>query len=123
MNLTYADVEKRMSHYPPADAETMEAHGLLRELAKAHAKAVMDLLPAGREKSLVMTALEEALMWANAAIARNGGPAPHIQITEIEVIRNDFGVHYGTAPREGGVTLGGRDAHLTPASDEGSRPL
>lgn len=112
MNLTYADVDKRMSHYPPPDALTGEAHGLLRDLAKAHAKAVMDILPAGREKSLVLTALEEALMWSNAAVARNGGPAPHIQITEIEIIRNDFGILYGTAPREGGVTLGGRDAGI-----------
>lgn len=122
MNITYADVEKRMSHHPPPDATTGEAHGLLRDLAKAHAKAVMDLLPAGREKSVVMTHLEDALMWANAAVARNGGPAAHIQITEIEVIRADFGIHYGTG-RPGGVTLGGRDAGLDPVEDEGSRPL
>lgn len=119
MNLTYADVDKRMGFHPADTDLKREAHGLLRDLAKAHAKAVMDLLPAGREKLLVLTSLEEALMWANAAVARNGGPAPHIQITEVEVIRADFGIHYGTAPREGGVTLGGRDA----VDAEGSRPL
>lgn len=119
MNLTYADVDQRMSHHPPKDALTGETHGLLRDLAKAHAKAVMDILPAGREKSLVMTKLEEALMHANAAIARTGGPAQHITITELEIIRNDFGVLYGTAPREGGVTLGGRDAGVTLDPNDG----
>jgi hypothetical protein len=31
---------------------------------------LLDLLPPGREKALVLTNLEQAMFWANAAIAR-----------------------------------------------------
>ena len=96
MDLNYGDVDRRMSHYAPTNDLTIQSHELARELAKAHAKALMDLLPAGREKSLVLTALEEALMWSNAAIARHRGPAPHVTITTVEEIRTDFSVRYGT---------------------------
>lgn len=114
MNITYADVDKRMSHYPPANDTTIAAHELLRDLAKAHAKAVMDLLPAGREKSVVMTHLEDALMWANAAVARSGGPAPHLTLTGLAEIREDFDQHYGT----------GSVAHTrVPGQDQGASPL
>jgi hypothetical protein len=36
------------------------------------ADAVLDLVPPGREQSLAFTALEEAMFWANAGIARAG---------------------------------------------------
>lgn len=95
MDLNYADVDKRMRHYAPQNDTTIGAHELLRALAMAHAKAVMDLLPPGREKSLVLTSLEEALMWSNAAVARNGGPAQHVTVTTLNEIRADFSVRYG----------------------------
>lgn len=96
MDLNYADVDKRMRHYAPQNETTIGAHELLRSLARAHAKAVMDLLPPGREKSLVLTNLEEALMWSNAAVARNQGPAAHVTVTTLDEIRDDFGINYGT---------------------------
>lgn len=117
MNITYADVEKRMSHHPPTSDTAAAAHETARIISKAHAKAMMDLLPAGREKSVVMTHLEDALMWANAAIARSGGPAPHLTITGLYEIREDFDQHYGT----------GNVAHTrtlpAPAEEQGSSPL
>lgn len=96
MDLNYGDVDKRMKFYPANTETTVGAHELLRALARAHAKAVMDLLPPGREKSLVLTSLEEALMWANAAVARNGGPATQVTVTTLNEIRADFGINYGT---------------------------
>ena len=35
-------------------------------------------LPPGREKELAITKLEEAMFWANAAIARNSGELPPV---------------------------------------------
>lgn len=100
MNLTHADVDKRLSYYPPLGPVTREAHELVRDLTKAYAKVLMDLLPAGREKSLVLTEIETTMFWANAAIARNGGPAPHIGLTEINEIREDFDIRYPGTDRD-----------------------
>lgn len=45
----------------------------IRSEAKSLAVTVEGLCPPSREKSLAMTKLEEAVMWANAAIAREEG--------------------------------------------------
>lgn len=44
---------------------------IIREMAKDYAARIMTLCPDSREKSLALTKLEEAVMWANASIARN----------------------------------------------------
>ena len=43
----------------------------LRDLAKELASMFLDYCPESRERSLALTKLEEAVMWANASIARN----------------------------------------------------
>lgn len=100
MDLNHSDVEKRLTHYPPSGQVTVDAHVLVRDLSKAYGKVLMDLLPAGREKSLVLTSLEETMFWANAAIARNGGPAQHIGLTEINEIREDYDIRYPGTDRD-----------------------
>jgi len=42
----------------------------VREAMRAAAVAVAQAAPEGREQSLALTKLEEAMFWANAAIAR-----------------------------------------------------
>lgn len=64
-----AEIEKRFSHHPP-DALKVDIHVMVRAAFKELATG-LDILPESREKSLAYTALEESLMWANAAIARN----------------------------------------------------
>jgi hypothetical protein len=43
----------------------------LRKQAKLFAEAVEAFCPPSRERSLAMTAVQEAIMWANASIAIN----------------------------------------------------
>ena len=43
----------------------------LRRMAKELALNILVKCPDSRERSLAMTKLEEAIMWANASIARN----------------------------------------------------
>jgi len=43
----------------------------IRDASKGFALMLNDICPDSREKSLALTKLEEAMFWANAAIARN----------------------------------------------------
>lgn len=67
--ITPEEIYERMG-YHPATPQTAPMHNDVRDKVIALALEVIDLVPAGREQSLVVTHLEEALMWANKAIAR-----------------------------------------------------
>lgn len=58
-----------MYHEPSPDQ--VETYRVLRDAAKVLAYGFDLHCPAGREKSLAFTKLEESVMWANAAIARS----------------------------------------------------
>ncbi len=47
-----------------------EKHHKIAENAEQLAKLINIFCPDGREKSLAITKIEEAVMWANASIAR-----------------------------------------------------
>jgi len=55
-------------HAPTGDQATK--YERIRSMGKADAYLIDDMVPDGREKSLALTKLEEAVMWANAGIAR-----------------------------------------------------
>ncbi len=63
-------IENNFSYHPPK-GDQQERYVTLRDGAKELAYAIERLCPASREKALAMTNLEQAVMWANAAIARN----------------------------------------------------
>lgn len=67
---TEIDVDNRFTHHPP-QGDQAQRYEQLRGRAKSLALEIMSLTPPSREQSLAITALEEAVMWANAAIARN----------------------------------------------------
>lgn len=57
--------------YHKADETKGKMHDEIRSALKEVANKVDEICPNSREKSLALTKLEEAMMWANAAIARN----------------------------------------------------
>jgi hypothetical protein len=65
-----AEINRRFDYHAP-DEEKATLHAIVRQAYKNIALNIADALPASREQSLALTALEESLMWANAAIARN----------------------------------------------------
>ena len=68
--MTTADIENRFTYHAPKPGQP-EKYQRLREHAKELAMLFNDECPESREKSLAITKLEEAVMWANAAIARH----------------------------------------------------
>lgn len=63
------DIDNLFDHHAP-DAGAVQQHEQYRAECKRLAGAI-DNLPPGREQSLAMTNLEQALFWGNAAIARS----------------------------------------------------
>ena len=64
------DIENNFTYHKPNDLQ-QEKYVNLRELGKGMARLIESSVPDSREKSLAFTKLEEAVMWANAGIARN----------------------------------------------------
>jgi hypothetical protein len=63
------DLENRFTYHPPQPGQP-EKYEDIRDTAKTLAYLISAECPNSREKSLALTKLEEAVMWANAAIAR-----------------------------------------------------
>ncbi len=60
--------------YHKANDVTVPLHRELRQDFIHVAEMVIRKVPAGRERSLALTSLQEALMWANAGVAINLAP-------------------------------------------------
>jgi hypothetical protein len=69
-----ADLKHRFQFHPADADNTKDAHEDIRASCLHLAGVINQLCPEGREKSLAVTNLEQAMMWANAAIARGDGP-------------------------------------------------
>lgn len=66
------DIEQIFSHHPPKDEDTMVAHANVRSLIRAVAHELNDHLQDSPEKTLAIRKLQEAMMFANSAIAQYG---------------------------------------------------
>lgn len=77
MPLNQAELEKRFTYHAPLKdskldgLDQLERYEAIREGAKFFAEDIVRMTPESREQSLAITHLEDAVMWANAAIARN----------------------------------------------------
>ena len=65
------DIENRFSYHAPSSDEVRNTHEIIRNRLRVLAHSLNGALPECREKSLAITHLEEAMMWANAAVARH----------------------------------------------------
>jgi hypothetical protein len=75
MPTTIYDIEKNFTYHRPF-GDQPRRYEAIRAKAKELAQLIAVMCPDSRERSLAMTNLEQASMWANAAIARNElGPA------------------------------------------------
>ena len=63
-------IERAFTYHAPKGNQP-QRYEAIREKAKELAYLIDGLCPESREKSLAMTKIEEASMWANASIARN----------------------------------------------------
>ena len=64
------DINKRFTYHAPK-ADQIPRYGRIRAAGKELADKIHSACPRSREMSVALTKLEEAIMWANAAIARN----------------------------------------------------
>lgn len=63
-------IERNFTYHAPK-GDQQQRFVLLRNTGNELAKLIQVTCPESREKSLAFTKLEEAVMWANASIARN----------------------------------------------------
>lgn len=71
----YQELIHRFQYHPPTNDAVREAHEFVRKTFRETAVTVAAALPGERprEEALMITKIEEAMFWANAAIARHWG--------------------------------------------------
>lgn len=63
-------IDNNFTYHPPKKDQP-DMYMLIRTTGKKMAETIQALCPDSREKALAFTNLEQAIMWANASIARN----------------------------------------------------
>lgn len=71
--MDYGDLENRFTYHPPVTEGQAALYQSVRDQAHELARWINHEVLDSREKSLAITKLEEAVFWANAAIARHSG--------------------------------------------------
>jgi hypothetical protein len=63
-------IDNNFRYHSPKDDQP-DRYRAIRSSAKEFAELINETCPESREKALAFTNLEQAMMWANASIARN----------------------------------------------------
>lgn len=83
--MTNEEIQNIFTYHAPVGTQTSRYEGL-RHQAQQLAMTIQVFCPDGREKSLALTNVQQAVMWANAAIAINEvkptGGIPHDQTSQ-----------------------------------------
>lgn len=75
MHVSNDALRHRFAYHKPNTENKVDAHQMVRQVCLEAATAIVESTGAeSREQSLAITKLEEAMFWANAAIARGDGP-------------------------------------------------
>lgn len=81
--MTLADIERaeirRRFAFHPATAATGPKHDEVRALHRELALWVLAAVPSSREREHALTALQESMMWCNAAVAIHTEPEPVLE--------------------------------------------
>ncbi len=72
-DMTQSELDNNFTYHAPSPAQATQ-YTMLRAKAKELAEMFVVECPQSRECSLALTSLEQSVMWANAAIARNKSP-------------------------------------------------
>lgn len=74
------DLDNRFNHHPPPSSDVAATYEANRRTLREATKETLQRIPyPSREASVFITKMEEAMFWANAAVAREPGtrtPAP-----------------------------------------------
>lgn len=71
--MNYEEIVDRFGFHKGTE-KTLPLHRQIRKEFIDVTETLVELVPDGREKALMVTALEEASMWANAGVARKLAP-------------------------------------------------
>lgn len=70
------DIANTFTYHKPHGGQP-QRYEAIREAARYFAALIVDNTPASREQSVALTNLQQAVMWANAAIAINEKEPSH----------------------------------------------
>lgn len=70
MNMSSTSLDRIYTYHAPNGTQ-QERYVALRAAGKELAELIFQTTPASREQSVALTKVQEAIMWANAAIAIN----------------------------------------------------
>lgn len=109
------DLDRRFAYHPPTTGSRRNAHGEVRALCHNLAERLVDLVPPGRERSTMLTNLEQVMFWGNAGIARWYAPGggQHAQVEGDVPLRERTAGSLGLTEPDGP----GNPAHLVATDD------
>lgn len=71
--MNFIDIERIFSYHAPLNSETRTKHEDVRTVMRNAAEYFSNVLPDCPEKTLAIRKLQEAMMYANSAIAQHSG--------------------------------------------------